>query len=475
MVKIQFIYMKNKYIIENDDNNFIFQKYSSLINKDLKELLFLYKGKYLNIEKKLDIVKFKNIIIFVFNKKKINNKEKIKDIICPDCETLNSFILNDNSFISETCINNHNYNLTLNSFIDSQILDESNINCYICNNNKLFYNDLMYINTKGKYICPLCLNSDEKNIINYKFKNYICIKHNKKNDSYCNDCKVNLCVICELNHKNHNVILFKKIKLNKKRIEEIKIEKLKLNKYKSALNELTNYIIKVFEYIKDEIDNYNKIYDYIINSINNFSNYESINNILNFKTDKFLKEVDDFLNNNNINLFKNFINRYENKKNELSIIYNYDGNRMIKLFGSEFINNNKGKCYLLINKKITELIEKIDYYNYYNNNERKIKIRLIEKKNYSGFLKNKNGITNMSNMFGGCSSLLSLPDISKWNTNNVTNMSGLFSKCSSLISLSDISKWDIKHVNNMSYMFNGCSSLSSFPIFQNGIQIILII
>ena len=78
-------------------------------------------------------------------------------------------------------------------------------------------------------------------------------------------------------------------------------------------------------------------------------------------------------------------------------------------------------------------------------------------------------------MFGGCSSLLSLPDISKWNTNNVTNMSGLFSKCSSLISLSDISKWDIKHVNNMSYMFNGCSSLSSFPIFQNGIQIILII
>ena len=35
-------------------------------------------------------------------------------------------------------------------------------------------------------------------------------------------------------------------------------------------------------------------------------------------------------------------------------------------------------------------------------------------------------ITSMSNMFYNCSSLISLPDISKWNTKNVTNMSGIF-------------------------------------------------
>ena len=34
----------------------------------------------------------------------------------------------------------------------------------------------------------------------------------------------------------------------------------------------------------------------------------------------------------------------------------------------------------------------------------------------------------MNNMFFGCSSLSSLPDISKWNTNNVTNMNNMFSK-----------------------------------------------
>ena len=41
-------------------------------------------------------------------------------------------------------------------------------------------------------------------------------------------------------------------------------------------------------------------------------------------------------------------------------------------------------------------------------------------------------------MFYRCSSLTSLPDISKWNTNNVNDMSGMFSSCSSLTSFPDI-------------------------------------
>ena len=142
MVKIEFIYMKNKYIMENDDINSIFQKYSSLINKGLKELLLFYKGKYLNIEKKLDILNLKNIILFVFNKNKNNldNNKKIKDIICPECNLLESFIINDNFSVNEICKNNHNHNykLSLNSFIDSQKIDGSEINCSKCGNNKLF-------------------------------------------------------------------------------------------------------------------------------------------------------------------------------------------------------------------------------------------------------------------------------------------------------------------------------------------------
>ena len=45
----------------------------------------------------------------------------------------------------------------------------------------------------------------------------------------------------------------------------------------------------------------------------------------------------------------------------------------------------------------------------------------------------------MEDLFSNCKSLLSLPDISKWNTNKVVNMKGLFSDCISLLSLPDIS------------------------------------
>ena len=44
-------------------------------------------------------------------------------------------------------------------------------------------------------------------------------------------------------------------------------------------------------------------------------------------------------------------------------------------------------------------------------------------------------VTNMNRIFGGCSSLISLPDISKWDTKNVTNMKYIFYKYSSLILL----------------------------------------
>ena len=60
----------------------------------------------------------------------------------------------------------------------------------------------------------------------------------------------------------------------------------------------------------------------------------------------------------------------------------------------------------------------------------------------------------MSGMFLGCTQLLSLPDISKWNTNNVTNMSGMFLGCTQLSSLPDISNWNTNNVTDMSSIFS---------------------
>ena len=56
-------------------------------------------------------------------------------------------------------------------------------------------------------------------------------------------------------------------------------------------------------------------------------------------------------------------------------------------------------------------------------------------------------------MFYNCSSLISLPDMSEWNTMNVIEMSEMFERCESLICLPDRSNWKTSKVNNMSYLF----------------------
>ena len=94
----------------------------------------------------------------------------------------------------------------------------------------------------------------------------------------------------------------------------------------------------------------------------------------------------------------------------------------INIFGSEFVENNKNKCKMIIDNKEYEITEEFNIENY-NNNKLNIKLKGI------------NNITNMSFMFWECNLLSSLPDISKWNTNNVTNMSNMFYGCSSLSSL----------------------------------------
>ena len=162
---------------------------------------------------------------------------------------------------------------------------------------------------------------------------------------------------------------------------------------------------------------------------------------------------------------------------EINIIYDVKGENEIKIFGAEFVENNKNICKMIIDNKEYEIEEN---YHVDSNNNTKLKIKLKGINNVTNmsciFLGcssisslpdisklNTNHVTDLSYMFYECSSLSSIPDISKWNTNNVTNMSCIFLGCSSLLSLPDISKWSTNNVTNISYMFNSCSSLSSIP------------
>ena len=157
------------------------------------------------------------------------------------------------------------------------------------------------------------------------------------------------------------------------------------------------------------------------------------------------------------NFFKNFSENKQASKNKMTSLYDIKQYPIIRIFGDKFVENNKNNCYLLINEEQREL-KSILNRNEINVENKILKIILIEKKT----------ITDMNNMFyyGEAefnSTLISLPDISEWDTINVKNMSYMFYNCIALKSLPDISKWNTANVTNMSYMFYNCMALKSLP------------
>ena len=75
-----------------------------------------------------------------------------------------------------------------------------------------------------------------------------------------------------------------------------------------------------------------------------------------------LKDISYILNENNIiNKYKRIINIYENKRNEMTIIYKNTEDK--KIFGELFVKNNKGNCYLQINNKRYDLCESLSLKN----------------------------------------------------------------------------------------------------------------
>ena len=202
---------------------------------------------------------------------------------------------------------------------------------------------------------------------------------------------------------------------------------------KASLKELFNIFIN-----KAEIQNKEMVFLYNGNKINNEN--KTVDQLS--KDKSFIIIVNDDNNNIHINSIyvENNIVKYKIKNK---------GNGKIRIFGRKFVNNNKNKLKIEIEGEEFELME------YYDNKDNKLEIKLK--------LKKIGNFVDISYMFFGCSSLLSLSDISKWDTSNVINMEYMFFGCSSLLSLPDISKWDTSNVMNMSNLFNNCSSLLNLP------------
>ena len=353
-----------------------------------------------------------------------------------------------------------------------------------------------------------------------KIKGFKCSKKhysgkNGKFRFYCTVCEENICSECIRNHmhdmeKLHELIVldFQAIK-NYRYVEfinnKLKKENVGYRDQSSDLDEsfdetqnkanriipVENKAIFVEKEDEDEFNYFNEFINIILNDYIDFPNYYHTYNI-------------------------ESIFRFLNKKHNFGIKIKYinQKDKNIRLFGTQFVENNKNKLSIII-EDLKEHIEYIKEFHQFNSDKKSLEIYLTDKNidpinNYYGCfnishmfqecdslyeiefdIKNCSfhedlshlfdgckslqeipdsildwinfGANDLSYMFHNCSSLKIIPDISVWKLSNLLQMNGLFKGCKSLISLPDISNWDTKFVTDMSYMFSCCTNLKALP------------
>ena len=391
MATVLFIYDRVKTPIQcrkEDKIRDICNKFATI---DINSLNFIYSGKELNLESTFNeqaniIDRNRNEMIILVeekNKSKNNIMKKSKSIVCPTCKE-NCLINMDQYKIKlYECKNCHETNnILLDEFNDTQSIDAFKV-CNNCNkifmneeNNKECNNIFYKCLTCKQDLCFSCKNNhnDRHKIIEYDNKNYICNIHYNKSISYCKECKMSLCEICVRTHnKYHKIINYNDSSLLLEK-EEDEIKE-KMNNFRKKINKLNDDIkgmIRMLYKIMESIEVYYRIHEEIINNCDK-SNPFGIQNINNIKNNLESNDIDDIINENDIcNKFQKIMDLYQkmndknndnNNENINEIKLKYKINKIdkkIKLFGKNFINNNKNNCKFIYEEKSYELKEYLD-------------------------------------------------------------------------------------------------------------------
>jgi sugar-specific transcriptional regulator TrmB len=166
--------------------------------------------------------------------------------------------------------------------------------------------------------------------------------------------------------------------------------------------------------LKEKIEDYeNKIKKIKFENKKKIKEYENKINEMKNEYDNITKKYDEYK--------KLTESRIKEINNEIILIYktNKDKNK-IKIFGNDFVKNNKNLCQIIYERKEYGLQSEF-YVPNINKNKEIFEIKL------KGIL----NISNLKNMFEGCSSLISAPDISKLDVTNMKSLNSMFQGCSS--------------------------------------------
>ena len=454
---------------KEDKMDSICKKFATKIKGDVNNFIFLYDGnqinKDLNFEEQAgaDDKKRQKMSIIAKNmneddSSKENPNKISEEIICPECLEPCHIKIEDYKISLYGCKKGHKTEKILfKNFINTQIIDESKILCGFCDKNKsqTYNRDFYKCFDCNKNLCPTCKSkhpSEHKQILNYSEINYKCGIHSEKFISFCDKCRQNLCFMCQSNHDNtHEIKPFINIMPN------IDMDKAKLILLKDKINNIEKIIeeaIKIFFEVKENINAFSEIYRKILDNYNHGNrNYQIIQNINTFKDFDIINDINKIHNeksfSNRIIDIINIFNKIK-ERTEIKIRYKIDQREeKIKIFDSDFVKNNKKLCKIIYKKKEYELSE---YFNNPKDND-------IFEISLAGI----NKIKDMNSMFYGCSNLVSLPNLSEWNTYNVEDMGKAFRGCSSLEYISKELPWNTINVKNMESLFYGCTSLKNIP------------
>ena len=189
------------------------------------------------------------------------------------------------------------------------------------------------------------------------------------------------------------------------------------------------YIGEIENAVINHIDKFGKI---IINKIENNKLNDLMNKLLE-KEEKKRLNWDEYFNHS----------FFKTKNKNINLIYETKYQDIIKIFGENFIKNNKYNIELVINGIKKEL----DYKYKLKAGENKITIII------------KNKITNLEDMFYECKTLKNIDELKYLDTTEINNFSGMFFECSLLKDIKSLENWNVSNGKNFSFMFKGCSSL----------------
>ena len=372
-------YLNNKNILYEifiyDDNNNKILINDEILYKTIQEILFIKERK--NLVQSLFSINYEKLSE---SKREILN-EKYNCNIC-------SFIIkNENPYLCYNC----------QKIFHEKCLKEWDDEC------KLHYKILE---------CPVCRNK------------LPLIKWNKKLN-YEDNRIDNANLLNEIN-KYKNMNNYKNIIIKDKKIKEYENF---INKTIIIFRNILNKINIISNNMKKETNN--KLIE-LIN--NNNLNINDISNIINEELDK----INEYISNNKINNENINNSKISEYKNEINLIYCAKNKSKCKLFGYDFVNNNKDNIELIINGKKNNIV------NEYELKEGENIITLI--------IKNK--LTNLSYMFNKCSNLQDINDLKYLNVNDVEDFSFMFYECTSLSNIKSLQNWNVSNVTNFSGMFS---------------------